>query len=142
CRYNVSKVLDMAYWGFLGAQIRRIFLDGYDVLVVLETRKVSVTSKLYQVLARNQKEYTFKEADFSRLHLNDIEDMFLLYVQHKLHNLTGDEIVDLVNALRTFTRGIIIQRRVEDVQLRVESYQKKLNNTRPQTTCDGISFKE
>ncbi|GKC88682.1 hypothetical protein Tco_1149331 [Tanacetum coccineum] len=50
-----------------------------------------------------QKEYTFKEADFSRLHLNDIEDMFLLYVQHKLHNLTEDEISDIVNALRTFT---------------------------------------
>ncbi|GJU38080.1 hypothetical protein Tco_1186434 [Tanacetum coccineum] len=62
----------------------------------------------------DQKEYTFKEVDFSQLHFNDIEDMFLLYVQHKLHNLTGDEIVDLANALRTFTRGIIIQRRVED----------------------------
>ncbi|GJR11218.1 hypothetical protein Tco_0793870 [Tanacetum coccineum] len=90
----------------------------------------------------DQKEYTFKEADFSRFHLNDIEDMFLLYVHHKLHNLTGDEIVDLVNALCTFTRGIIIQRRVENVQLRVESYQKKLNITKPQTPCDGISFKE
>nr|GEY29541.1 hypothetical protein [Tanacetum cinerariifolium] len=54
----------------------------------------------------------------------------------------GVEIVDLVNALCTFTRGVIIQRRVEDVQLRVESYQKKLNITRPLTTCDGISFKE
>ncbi|GJY37579.1 hypothetical protein Tco_0423943 [Tanacetum coccineum] len=27
------QVLDTAYWGFLGAQIRRIFLDGYGVLV-------------------------------------------------------------------------------------------------------------
>ncbi|GJV34627.1 retrovirus-related pol polyprotein from transposon TNT 1-94 [Tanacetum coccineum] len=33
-RYGVSKVLDMAYWEFLGAHIRRIFLDGYNVLVV------------------------------------------------------------------------------------------------------------
>nr|GEV29702.1 putative reverse transcriptase domain-containing protein [Tanacetum cinerariifolium] len=33
-RYGVSKVLDTAYRGFLGAQIRRIFLDGYGVLVV------------------------------------------------------------------------------------------------------------
>ncbi|GJZ73701.1 hypothetical protein Tco_0637847, partial [Tanacetum coccineum] len=52
------------------------------------------------------KEYTFREADFSRLHLNDIEDMFLLYVQLKIHNLTGDEIIALVNALRMFTRSI------------------------------------
>ncbi|GJS32745.1 hypothetical protein Tco_0531127 [Tanacetum coccineum] len=33
-RYGVSKVLDTAYWGFLGAQIRRIFLDRYGVLDV------------------------------------------------------------------------------------------------------------
>ncbi|GJT26878.1 hypothetical protein Tco_0907153 [Tanacetum coccineum] len=33
-RYGVSKVLDTAYRGFLRAQIRRIFLDGYGILVV------------------------------------------------------------------------------------------------------------
>ncbi|GJR69866.1 hypothetical protein Tco_0015931 [Tanacetum coccineum] len=33
-------------------------------------------------------------------------------------------------------------RRVEDVQLGVESYQKKLNITKPQTTYEGISYKE
>nr|GEW88521.1 hypothetical protein [Tanacetum cinerariifolium] len=43
----------------------------------------------------DMKEYTFREADFSTLHLNDIKDMFLLYVQRKIHNLTGDEIVVL-----------------------------------------------
>ncbi|GKB90237.1 hypothetical protein Tco_0962509 [Tanacetum coccineum] len=77
------------------------------------------------------KEYTFREEDFSKLHLNDLEDMFLLYVQGKIHNLTGDEIVALVNALHMFTRSIVIQRRVEYVQLGVESYQKKLNITKP-----------
>ncbi|GJZ96106.1 hypothetical protein Tco_0668440 [Tanacetum coccineum] len=61
------------------------------------------------------KEYSFKEGDFSKLHLNDIEDLFLLYVQRKIHNLSGDEIFHMVNALRMFTRSIIIQRRVEDV---------------------------
>ncbi|GKD89054.1 hypothetical protein Tco_1364561, partial [Tanacetum coccineum] len=52
----------------------------------------------------NQKEYRFKEEDFIRLHLNDIEDMFLL---------------------------TILKYKVEDVQLGVESYQTKLNLTRP-----------
>nr|GFD42574.1 hypothetical protein [Tanacetum cinerariifolium] len=32
-----------------------------------------------------------------------------------------------------FTRSIVIQRRVEDLQLGVESYQKKLNLMRPDT---------
>ncbi|GKF72458.1 hypothetical protein Tco_0208572 [Tanacetum coccineum] len=38
-----------------------------------------------------------------------------------------------------FTRSIVIQKRVDDVQLRVESYQKKLNITKSQTKCEGIS---
>ncbi|GJU21247.1 hypothetical protein Tco_1154589 [Tanacetum coccineum] len=39
----------------------------------------------------DQKLYTFKEGDFKRLHLQDIEDMLLLLVQQKLTNLTIDE---------------------------------------------------
>ncbi|GKE81100.1 hypothetical protein Tco_1551100, partial [Tanacetum coccineum] len=35
--------------------------------------------------------YTFKEGDFPRLHINDIEDMLLLVVQNKLTNLSGDD---------------------------------------------------
>ncbi|GJV62932.1 hypothetical protein Tco_1473760 [Tanacetum coccineum] len=66
--------------------------------------------------------YYFKEADFSILHLNDIEYLFLLYVQRKIYNLLSDQIVHLVNALRMFTRSIVIQKRVEDVHLGVESY--------------------
>ncbi|GJS32592.1 hypothetical protein Tco_0530974 [Tanacetum coccineum] len=118
-------------------------------LKILSVIRISVDKQfgygyLKEIIVRRaaQKEYTFREADFSRLHLNDIEDMFLLYVQHKLHNLTGDDIVDLMISLRMFTESIIIKRRVEDVQLGVESYQQKLNIIRPQTTFDGISFKE
>ncbi|GJX19474.1 hypothetical protein Tco_0222151 [Tanacetum coccineum] len=39
----------------------------------------------------DQKLYTFKEGDFKRLRLQDIEDMLLLLVQQKLTNLTIDE---------------------------------------------------
>ncbi|GJY69959.1 hypothetical protein Tco_0472941 [Tanacetum coccineum] len=62
----------------------------------------------------NHKEYVFNEADFSRLHLNDIEYMLLLYVQNKLHHLKGDVQVDLINALRLFTQRIVLKKRVED----------------------------
>ncbi|GJU32478.1 hypothetical protein Tco_1176067, partial [Tanacetum coccineum] len=47
----------------------------------------------------NQKEYTLKEPDFPRLHLNDIEDMYLLYAQKKLHHLTGDVQTDRVRCV-------------------------------------------
>nr|GFB63495.1 hypothetical protein [Tanacetum cinerariifolium] len=58
----------------------------------------------------DDKIYKFKEGDFKRLRLQDIED-----------------------TLRMFTRSIDIQRRVEDLQLGVESYQKRLNLTKPDT---------
>ncbi|GKB82043.1 hypothetical protein Tco_0948938 [Tanacetum coccineum] len=45
-------------------------------------------------------------------------------------------------ALHMFTRSLIIKRRVEDLELGVENYQKKLNITEPQKTFFGIEFKE
>ncbi|GJW62169.1 hypothetical protein Tco_0111504 [Tanacetum coccineum] len=46
----------------------------------------------------------------------------------------GDDVADFVIALRMFTRSLVIQKRVEDLQLGVESYQKKINVTKPDTT--------
>ncbi|GKC33753.1 hypothetical protein Tco_1046137 [Tanacetum coccineum] len=86
-----------------------------------------------EVHREDQKLYKFREGDFPRLRLQDIEDMLLLLVQHKLNNLTIDERYDLNVALRMFTRRIVIQRRVEYLKLGVESYQKKLNVTKPDT---------
>ncbi|GJW36318.1 hypothetical protein Tco_0059238 [Tanacetum coccineum] len=67
---------------------------------------------------------------------------YLKEIVNKLHHLKGDEQVDLVNALRLFIRRTIIKKRVEDMQLGVESYQTKVNITRPQITCVGLDFKE
>ncbi|GJU96605.1 retrovirus-related pol polyprotein from transposon TNT 1-94 [Tanacetum coccineum] len=59
--------------------------------------------------------YKFKEGDFVDLHLNDIEDMLLLVVQHKLFHLNDSDIVDFIMALRMLTRSLIIKRLVEDL---------------------------
>ncbi|GJU90634.1 hypothetical protein Tco_1303057, partial [Tanacetum coccineum] len=77
--------------------------------------------------------HKFKEGDFKRLRIQDIEDMLLLLVPGKLINLTVEERLAFSVSLRMFTRSIVIQRRVEDLQLGVESYQKKLNITKPDT---------
>nr|GFC96840.1 hypothetical protein [Tanacetum cinerariifolium] len=61
--------------------------------------------------------YKFKEGDFKRLRLQDIEDMLLLLVQGKMSNLTVEERLAFNVSLRMFTRSIVIQRRVEDLQL-------------------------
>nr|GEY00619.1 hypothetical protein [Tanacetum cinerariifolium] len=77
----------------------------------------------------DDKLYKFKEGDFKRLRMQDIEDMLLLLVQGKLTNLTVEERFAFNVSLRMFTRSIVIQRRVGDLQFGVESYQKKLNLT-------------
>ncbi|GJV46751.1 hypothetical protein Tco_1436963 [Tanacetum coccineum] len=51
----------------------------------------------------------------------------------KLTNLNVDDHLAFGVSLRMFTRSIIIQRRVEDLQLGVESFQKKLHITKPDT---------
>nr|GEY20192.1 hypothetical protein [Tanacetum cinerariifolium] len=63
-------------------------------------------------------------------------------VQHKLFHLSGEVIVDLAVALRMFTRSVIIKKRIEDVEFGVESYQKKLNITKPQKDFPRILSKE
>ncbi|GJV23807.1 hypothetical protein Tco_1376502 [Tanacetum coccineum] len=94
-----------------------------------------------EVHREDQQLYTFKEGDFPRLRLQDIEDMLLLLVQRKLTNLTIDECFDLNVALRMFTRRIVIQIRVEYLQLGVESYQNKINLTIPDTFRSNIRNK-
>ncbi|GKD00529.1 hypothetical protein Tco_1170803 [Tanacetum coccineum] len=82
--------------------------------------------------------YRFKEDDFPRLRINDIEDMLILVVQNWLTNLSGNDVSDFTIALRMFTRSLVIQKRVKDLQLGVESYHKKINVTKLKTTKSGI----
>ncbi|GKA16993.1 hypothetical protein Tco_0696830 [Tanacetum coccineum] len=55
--------------------------------------------------------YRFKEGDFLRLRINDIEDMLLLVVQNRLTNLSGDDVADFAIALKMFTRSLVIQKK-------------------------------
>nr|GEW62561.1 hypothetical protein [Tanacetum cinerariifolium] len=90
----------------------------------------------------DDKLYKFKEGDFKRLRIQDIKDMLLLLVQGKLTNLTVEERFAFNVSLRMFTRSIVIQQRLEDLQLGVESYQKKLNLTKPNTYRSDLKRKE
>ncbi|GJT43723.1 hypothetical protein Tco_0952438 [Tanacetum coccineum] len=60
-----------------------------------------------EVRREDQQLYKFKEGDFLKLHLHDIEDMLLLLVQKKLYNLERKVIFDLGVALLMFTRRIV-----------------------------------
>ncbi|GJZ15106.1 hypothetical protein Tco_0550783 [Tanacetum coccineum] len=63
-------------------------------------------------------------------HLDEIE---VHREDQQLYTFKEEERYDLNVVLRMFTRRIVIQMWVEDLQLGVESYQKKLNLTKPDT---------
>ncbi|GKA92125.1 hypothetical protein Tco_0814050 [Tanacetum coccineum] len=92
--------------------------DVYSTKRIIAVSHVKVM-KLYnyghleeiKVRREDKKLYKFKECDFPRPNLHDIKEMLLLLM---------------------FTRRVVILKRVEDL-LGVESYQKKLNITRPET---------
>nr|GEX44103.1 hypothetical protein [Tanacetum cinerariifolium] len=144
--YDKHALWGVSHWGrkcqqFYGFAINReSALDVYS-----KWRIISVTDlknlewhnykHLDWILVRrdDDKIYKLKEGDFKRLRLQDIEDMLLLLVQGKLSNLTVEERFAFNVSLRMFTMSIVIQRRVEDPQLGVKSYQKRLNLTKPDT---------
>nr|GEU35227.1 hypothetical protein [Tanacetum cinerariifolium] len=86
--------------------------------------------------------YRFKEGDFPRLCINSIEDMLLVVVQNQLTNLSSGDVFDFAITLIMFTKRLVIHKRVEDLQLKVESYQKKTNITKPETTKSKIKKRD
>ncbi|GJS72805.1 hypothetical protein Tco_0705646 [Tanacetum coccineum] len=97
----------------------------YSTKKILEVKSVSVKKlhgygHLEEIVVKraDHQFYKFKEGDFMDLHLNDIKDMLLLDVQHKLFHLTDSDILTLLWLF------------------------KKLNITPPQQTFPEIEFKE
>ncbi|GKE73915.1 hypothetical protein Tco_1535956, partial [Tanacetum coccineum] len=88
------------------------------------------------------KEYKILEADFKNLHMNDFEDLCLLHLQVNLNHLSGADKVHLFNAINLWIRNTVIRKRVEDLQLGIESYQTKLNLTQPSWDASNFLFTE
>ncbi|GJT69385.1 hypothetical protein Tco_1028671 [Tanacetum coccineum] len=118
-----------ALWGILHwRQERKTFYayarglqsrhDVYSTKRILVVTHVSVMRKHgygyfeeIEVRRANNDLYRFKEGDFPRLRINDIEDMLHLVVQNWLTNLSGDDVADFAIALRMFTRSLVIQKK-------------------------------
>nr|GEV08529.1 hypothetical protein [Tanacetum cinerariifolium] len=124
--YDKHALWGISHWGRKHQQF-------YDFAVNRESAR-DVYSKR-QIIA-------VTELKIIELRIQDIEDMLLLLVQGKLKNLTVEQRFAFNVSLRMFTRSIVIQRRVEDLQLGVESYQKKLNLTKPDTYRSDLKRKE
>ncbi|GJU98136.1 hypothetical protein Tco_1327407 [Tanacetum coccineum] len=119
--YDKHALWGISHWGRKRQQFYGFAANRESAHDVYSKRRIIDVTKLQN------------EGDFKRLRLQDIEDMLILLVQGKLINLNVEDRLAFGVTLRMFTRSIVIQRRVEDLQLGVESYQKKLNITKLDT---------
>nr|GEU93588.1 hypothetical protein [Tanacetum cinerariifolium] len=153
--YDKHALWGVSHWGRKCQQFYGFAVNRESALDVYSNRRIIAVTELkimewhdykhldwISVRRDDDKIYKFKEGDFKRLRLQDIEDMLLLLVQGKLSNLTVEERFAFNVSLRMFTRSIFIQRRVEDLQLGVESYQKRLNLTKPDTYRSDLKRRE
>nr|GEW15119.1 hypothetical protein [Tanacetum cinerariifolium] len=150
-----TKVADYGYINWIEDLFYGSAVNRESARDVYSKRRIIVVTKLQIVKWHDYKHldwiivrrdddklYKFKEGDFKRLRIQDIEDMLLLLVQGKLINLTVKERFAFNVSLRMFIRSIVIQRRMKDLQLGVESYQKKLNLTKPDMYRSDLKRKE
>ncbi|GJZ76332.1 hypothetical protein Tco_0641004, partial [Tanacetum coccineum] len=126
--YDKHKLWGISHWGrkrqkFYGfAANRESARDVYSKRGIIAVTKLEIVDwhnykHLDWITVRrdDDKLYKFKEDDFNRLRIQDIEDMLLLLVQGNLTNLTVKERLAFSVSLRMFTRSFVIQRRVEDL---------------------------
>ncbi|GJU52979.1 hypothetical protein Tco_1226693 [Tanacetum coccineum] len=154
--YDISAVYGIFYWWFKRKEfyITRHSAPSDCSTVRSHMRILNVVSlKTYErygytflkeiVIRRaDYNEYKILEADFKIQHSNDFEDLYLLHLQGQLNHLSGADKVHLFNAVNLWIRNIIFKKHVEDLQLRIESYQTKLNLTQPDWDASDFLFKE
>nr|GEW53398.1 hypothetical protein [Tanacetum cinerariifolium] len=123
--YDKHTLWGISHWGRKRQQFYGFAVNRESARDVYSKRRIIAVTELKIVEWHNYKHldwimvrrdddklYKFKEGDFKRLHIQDIKDI------------------------------IVIQRRMEDLKLGVESYQKKLNLTKPDTYRSDLKHKE
>nr|GEU98382.1 hypothetical protein [Tanacetum cinerariifolium] len=105
--YSTKRILGVT-------QVKVIRKHGYGYLREIEVRRV------------NNDLYTFKEGNFLRLCINDIEDILILIVLNRLTNLLGDDVFDFAIALRMFTRSLVIQNTLTRLRTLLEDIAKNI----------------
>ncbi|GJW79814.1 hypothetical protein Tco_0143789 [Tanacetum coccineum] len=124
----------------------------YSTKAILGVKSVSANKlhgygHLEEIVVKrsDQQLYKFKEGDFVDLHLNDIEDMLLLAVQHQSYSTRrreGERYCWTLCGPSYVHKKSNPQDVLRSLPLSVESYQKKLIITKPQKTFPEIEFKE
>nr|GFC55045.1 hypothetical protein [Tanacetum cinerariifolium] len=89
--YDKYALWGVSHWGQKRQQFYGYAVNWESVLDVYSKRRIIAHLDWISVCRDYDKIYKFKEGDFKRLRLQDIEDMLLLVVQGKLSNLTIEE---------------------------------------------------
>nr|GEX88462.1 hypothetical protein [Tanacetum cinerariifolium] len=120
--YDKYALWGISYWGCKRQQFYRFAINRESARDVYSKRRIITVTELQIFKWHNYKHldwitirrdddklYKFKEGDFKRLRIQDIEEMLLLLVQGKLTNLNVDELFAFNVSLRMFTRKNVIQ---------------------------------
>nr|GFA79625.1 hypothetical protein [Tanacetum cinerariifolium] len=87
-----------------------LLMYGYDYIKKIILRRA------------NLNEHIIAERDFKYLYPSTFEDLYLLNLQGHLNHLPPKDKKILTIAINLWTRHLVIRQRVEDFQLRIESY--------------------
>ncbi|GJV68869.1 reverse transcriptase domain-containing protein [Tanacetum coccineum] len=112
--YDKHALWGISHWGRKRQQFYRFDAKRESARDVYSKRRIIAVTKLQIV-----EWHGYKHLDWITV--------------RNLTNLNVEDRLTFGVSLRMFTRSIVIQRRVEDLQLGIESYQKKLNITKPDT---------
>nr|GFC14332.1 hypothetical protein [Tanacetum cinerariifolium] len=139
--YDKHALWGVSHWGRKRQQFYGFVVNRESALDVYSKRRIIAVTDLKIVEWHNYKHldwisvrhdddkiYKFKEGDFKRLRLQDIEDMLLLLVQGKLSNLTVEERFAFNVSLRMFTRSIPLPLIPDNRGRRVIPFDHFINN--------------
>nr|GEY17845.1 monodehydroascorbate reductase [Tanacetum cinerariifolium] len=155
CKYDIVAMYGISHWWF---QRQRFYIDRHTsegdrstvgthmrILSAVRIKVFSMYGYDYMkkiVLHRvDLNEHVIAERDFKYLYPSDFEDMNLLNLQGHLNHLPPKDKKILTTAVNQWTRQLVIRQRVEDFQLRIESYQTQVNLSKPQWTATGFKYK-
>ncbi|GJV39342.1 hypothetical protein Tco_1417782 [Tanacetum coccineum] len=134
-QYNNDVELEYHVCQLSGTLMKEMSLNRYhlnDTCQKVQNHILASTATTTLTLRSDDKECEFCYADLPRLSVNDVEDMYLLQVQDKLHHLPLEFVKDFNNALLMFIRRTVIKKRVEDIQYGVKAIRELSTSPNPQ----------
>nr|GEV50607.1 hypothetical protein [Tanacetum cinerariifolium] len=155
CKYDIAAMYGISHWWF---QRQRFYIDRHTSdgdrgavrthMRILNVVRIEVFSMygydyMKKIVLRHAdlNKHVIAERDFKYMYPSDFEDLYLLNLQGHLNHLPPKDKKILTTAVNQWTRQLVIRQRVEDFQLRIESYQTQLNLTKPQWDATGFEYK-